>query len=32
MDDTVKLTKDKLASIEESIPQMIRDMVKYYFE
>ena len=32
MDDTVKLTKDKLTSIEESIPQMIRDMVKYYFE
>lgn len=32
MDDTVKLTKDKLASIEESIPSMIRDMVKYYFE
>lgn len=32
MNDTVKFSKDKISSIEESIPQMIRDMVKYYFE
>lgn len=32
MDESVKLSKDKLSSIDDQIPQMIRDMVKYYFE
>lgn len=32
LNQSYKLTQDKLGVLEDSLPQMIRDMVLFYFE